>query len=129
MPNDIKDNIKQPSIWMRGLYMLLFAIFYSIAELVLFAVVVFQFILKLVTGETNERLLVLGQSFATYMYQIIQFLNFNSERKPYPFDLWPKGDPAANQPPADASAPTTGEQADAEPAVADGDGDNKVELK
>ena len=91
--NDIKDNIKEPSIWMRGLYMLLFAIFYSLAEIVLFAVVIFQFILKLVTGETNERLLALGQSFATYIYQIIQFLNFNSEQKPYPFTVWPKGEP------------------------------------
>lgn len=95
MKNDVTDNIKEPSIWIRGLYMLLFAIFYSLAEIVLFAVVIFQFALKLFTGETNERLRALGQSFATYIYQTIQFLNFNSEDKPYPFAAWPKGEPEA----------------------------------
>ena len=75
--------------------MLLFAIFYSIAEVVLFAVVVFQFLLKLFTGETNARLRKLAQSLATYIYQIIQFLGFNSDYQPYPFGAWPKGEPKA----------------------------------
>ncbi len=93
MTNDIKQNIQESSVWKRGLYMLLCAIFYSIAEVVLFAVVIFQFIHKLFTGETNQRLLKLGQSLATYIYQIIQFLNFNSEHLPYPFSGWPRTEP------------------------------------
>ena len=93
MTNNIKHNIKEPSIWKRGLYMLLCAIFYSIAEMILFAVVVFQFIHKLITGETNRRMLKLGQSLATYIYQIIQVLNFNSEHLPYPFSGWPRAEP------------------------------------
>jgi hypothetical protein len=95
MDNDVKNNIKQASIWKRGLYMLLLAIFYSLAEVVLFAVIIFQFLLKLVTGEVNQRLLKLGQSLAIYIYQIVQFQNFNSERKPYPFNAWPKSEPQA----------------------------------
>ena len=47
MSNDIKENLTQQTIWLRGLYMLMFALFYSIAELVLFAVVVFQFLFNL----------------------------------------------------------------------------------
>jgi hypothetical protein len=31
---------------------------------------------------------------ATYFYQIIQFLNFNTEHHPYPFAEWPHGKPA-----------------------------------
>lgn len=90
MSNEITENLKQQSTWMRGLYMLMFAVFYSLAEFVLFAVVVFQFLLKLFTGETNPRLLKLGQSLATYIYQIIEFLTFNSDYQPYPFGAWPK---------------------------------------
>lgn len=97
MSNDIKDNLKQQSTWMRGLYMLLFALFYSIAEIVLFAVVVFQFLLKLFTAETNPRLQKLGQSIATYIYQIIQFLTFNSDYQPYPFGAWPRGEPRSGK--------------------------------
>lgn len=94
MSDNIKDNLKQQSTWKRGLYMLLFAVFYSIAEVVLFAVVIFQFFLKLFTGDTNPRLQKLGQSLATYIYQIIQFLTFNSDYQSYPFGAWPKGEPS-----------------------------------
>ena len=94
MGNEIKENLKQQTIWLRGLYMLLFALCYSVAELVLFAIVVLQFLLQLFTGKTNPHLLTLGQGIATYIYQIIQFLTFNSEYQPYPFAAWPKGGPA-----------------------------------
>ena len=93
MSDDLKNNIKKQSTWMRGLYMLLFSIFYKIAELVLFAIIVFQFILKVLTGDTNDRLRKLGQSISTYIYQALQFLSFNSEQHPYPFGAWPKGEP------------------------------------
>ncbi|MCH7880676.1 MAG: DUF4389 domain-containing protein [Proteobacteria bacterium] len=97
MSNNIKDNIKKKSTWIRGLYMLLFSFLYTIAVGVLFAMVLFQFILKLLTGDTNERLRKLGQGIGTYIYQIIQFLSFNSEVHPYPFGAWPKGEPKASK--------------------------------
>ncbi len=93
MSNEIKANLKQQTIWLRGLYMLMFALFYSVAEFVLIAVAVFQFLFILFTGKNNPRLLRLGQSLATYIYQILQFLTFNSDYQPYPFDEWPKGKP------------------------------------
>ena len=93
MNSDLKDNIKKQSTWMRGLYMLLFTVFYTLAEILLFTIIVFQFVLKLLTGDTNERLRKLGQTMATYIYQILQFMSFNSEQHPYPFGAWPKGEP------------------------------------
>jgi len=93
MSNEINKNLKQQAIWLRGLYMLIFSLCYSIAEFVLIAVVVLQFLLNLFTGSSNPRLLQLGQSLATYIYQIIQFLTFNSDYQPYPFAEWPKGKP------------------------------------
>jgi hypothetical protein len=93
MSDELKAHLKERSTWLRGLYMLLFAIFYTIAEVVITAVVVFQFLLALFTGNANERLLKLGQSLGTYVYQILQFLTFNSDYHPYPFGAWPKGAP------------------------------------
>lgn len=93
MSNDIKHNLKNQSTWKRGLYMLMFTIFSRIAEVVLFTIVVFQFLFKLLTGDTNERLRKLGQSISTYIYQVFQYLNFNSDYQPYPFGAWPKGEP------------------------------------
>jgi hypothetical protein len=93
MSNEVKDNLKSQSTWKRGLYMLLYIIFSRVAEIVLGFVILFQFLLKLFTGETNERLLKLGQGLSTYVYQAFQFLTFNSEYHPYPFGAWPKGEP------------------------------------
>ena len=93
MSDDVKENLKDQSTWKRGLYMLLYIIFSRIAEIVLGVVVLFQFLLKLFTGETNDRLLKLGQQLSTYLYQVFQFLTFNTEYHPYPFGAWPKGEP------------------------------------
>ena len=93
MTENVKDNIKKPSTWKRGLYMLLFSFLSRIAEVVLFAVVVLQFLLKLLTDDTNERLGKLGQGISTYLYQVFQYLSFNSDYQPYPFGAWPKGEP------------------------------------
>lgn len=95
MDNNTKNNLKQKSTWIRGLYMLLFMFLAGIADFVLCGVILFQFINKLFTGDTNERLLKLGRSIATYVYQIVQFLTFNSEYHPYPLGAWPKGEPKA----------------------------------
>ena len=91
--NEIKENLKQTNSWTRGLYMLMFAVFYSIAEVVMVATVIFQFLLLIFTAKPNERLVKLGQSLSTYQYQIMIFLTFNSEVHPYPFGAWPKGEP------------------------------------
>ena len=91
MAPSTKQNLTNQSTWKRGLYMLLFSILSRLAEVLLFAVVLFQFILKLVTDETNDRLGKLGQGISTYLYQVFQFLSFNSEYLPYPFGAWPKG--------------------------------------
>jgi len=93
MDNDVKESLKSQSTWIRGLYMLLYFIFSRIAEVVLGVVIVFQFLLKLFTGKTNERLLKFGQELSTYVYQAFQFLTFNTEYHPYPFGPWPSGEP------------------------------------
>ncbi len=105
MSNDVKQNLKSQSTWMRGLYMLLYIIFSRIAEIVLGVVVLFQFLLKLFTGETNDRLLKLGQQLSTYLYQIFQFLTFNTEYHPYPFGAWPKGEPRSARLPEQSDDP------------------------
>ena len=91
MDENLKGNVTSQGTWIRGLYMLLFALIYSIAEIVFTAVAVFQFLTALVTGRPNELLLNFGQSLSTYIYQTIQFFTFNSDEKPYPFSPWPEG--------------------------------------
>ncbi len=84
------------STWLRLLYIVLFAIVWSITEVVLTVVVVVQFLCVLLTGERHEGLRGAGQSLARYAYQIFRYLTFNSDMRPFPFDLdWPTGRPDA----------------------------------
>lgn len=94
MENPLKEKLTARTTWMRALYMLLFAVLYSVAEFVLVVVMLFQFGSRLITGEVNARLLEFSQGLATYIYQIVQFLCFNSEEHPYPLAPWPHGGPA-----------------------------------
>ena len=91
MDEELKKHIREPKTWLRGLYILMFIVFYSVAKVIIFAIVIFQFLLTVVTGKTNKRLVVLGLSLSTYSYQILTFLTFNSDYHPYPFGAWPSG--------------------------------------
>jgi hypothetical protein len=83
----------------RGLLILLFAVVYSITELVIGAVVVLQFGFVLITGEKNAKLLELGARASAYVYQILRYVTFNSETRPFPFSDWPALPPADGTPP------------------------------
>lgn len=88
----LKKNLTSRSTWLRLFFMLVVVLLYSVSRLVVSAVVVLQFFWVLFTGETNKRLVNLGQALATYTYQIICYLTFNTEERPFPFDAdWPTG--------------------------------------
>ncbi len=89
MQDDMIDSVKETSTWYRGLYMLLFAIIYSIAELMVILVAVFQFVATLFTGRPMERVLDFGDDLSIYVYEILQYVTFNSDEKPFPFGPWP----------------------------------------
>lgn len=89
MNTSIKSNITRGETWLRALYMVLFGVIYNVAEIVLLAVVVLQFLLTLFTGKTNQRLLSFGEALSTFVYQIFRFLTYNTEDKPFPFGPWP----------------------------------------
>jgi len=89
---DVKTMANDTSIWIRLLYMALFAILYSVAEVVIVAVVVYQFLNILLTrGNKDEKVANLGLQLSSYVYQILQFQTFNTESKPYPMSDWPSG--------------------------------------
>ena len=73
----------------RLIYMLLFIICYNIAEIVVAAVVIFQYLHLLILRERNENLLLFGAELSRYIYQVLQFLNFNAHERPFPVGSWP----------------------------------------
>jgi len=90
-----EDNLKSRSTWLRLFFMLVLALFYGVSRIVMLVVIVVQFCHVLFTGETNRPLRDFGLSLATYTYQILCYLTFNTEQRPFPFDAeWPQGKPS-----------------------------------
>ncbi len=87
--NNLKTNLLNVDHWIRGVFMLLLAIVASVASYVVGVVVIVQFLFALITGKPEERLVLLGSSLTQYIRQILAFLTFNSEQKPFPFADWP----------------------------------------
>ncbi|WP_126456039.1 DUF4389 domain-containing protein [Sulfuriflexus mobilis] len=96
MDDNIKKNLKETTTWVRALYMLMYVIIYWVTEIIIGVVIFFQFLSVLITSSRNEKLLTLGQSLSTYIYQIMTYLTFNSEARPYPVGDWPTGAPSEN---------------------------------
>ena len=88
---------KDRGTWIRGLFMLLFVALYNVAAVLIGAVAILQFAWKLVSGETNPRLLSFGEDLSRYFYQILRYLTFNTEEKPFPFADWPSPPPTPRE--------------------------------
>ncbi|WP_255463387.1 DUF4389 domain-containing protein [Microbulbifer sp. YPW1] len=89
---ELKHNLTSSNQWMRLLYMVLFAVLLEIAGFVMLAVVIAQFLFAIVSGGANDNLRRLGDQIASYIYQTLQFLIYNSEEKPFPFSEWPESE-------------------------------------
>ncbi|MDY6994493.1 MAG: DUF4389 domain-containing protein [Pseudomonadota bacterium] len=87
----MKKNLTVGHTWQRAFFMLLFAIFLYIALIIIAAVILFQLGALLFSGKLNERLLPFGHSLSLYISEILLYLTYNSDHKPWPFppSEWP----------------------------------------
>ena len=90
---DETATVKHESVWLRLVFIVLFAIAINIAEVALWVTVLVQFIAKAVTGKSLSALDRFGQNLASYVYEIIRFLTFRVDDMPWPFAPWPDGTP------------------------------------
>ncbi len=86
---DIKEHVTRRSIWLRLVFMIVLSVAFNVAEVITFAVVAFQFLASLFTGQPNDRLAGFGRNLARYLQQITVYLTFTTEEKPFPFAPWP----------------------------------------
>ena len=100
MSSELKQNLSAKQTWLRGVFILIFAVIYSVAEIVMWFVVLFQFIATLFAGKTNDRLLTFGAQLSTFIYQILQYITYNSDERPFPFAPWPDAKTNAGEPSA-----------------------------
>jgi len=100
----MEQSLKSKASWMRVLYIVFVLILYAVSRVVLGAVVLFQIGYVLFTGSTHKPLLDFGRSLAEYTYEIVMYITYNSDVRPFPFDAeWPRAPSGNEKPPADGN--------------------------
>lgn len=90
MNSTLKSNLKSESFWIRSIFMVLFFIVYRIVDILVLLVAICQWLYMLLTGDANASLSRFAGGLASYVAQIIQYLSYQTEEKPYPFSDWPQ---------------------------------------
>lgn len=99
----LKQHLTRGRTWWRLLFMILFGVLFNVAAWVMGIIALFQFLHTLFTGAPNRRVLGFSTSLGTYIGQLVDYLIYQTESKPFPFDDWPA--PAAPQPPDTPTPP------------------------
>ncbi len=86
----LTSNLKSSKHWLRLIFMLIFAVVLQITSIVMWVLVIAQFIFSLVSGEDNPNLRKFGHSLSIYIFHTLKFLTYASEEKPFPFADWPQ---------------------------------------
>ena len=90
--DNIIDNLKQPSVWVRIILMFAFAVVLYPVFLVLLVLMIAQMLFVIITGESNANLRSLGVALSVYIFQIVQFMSYVTDVKPFPFSDFPKAE-------------------------------------
>ena len=89
--DNIIDNLKQS--WIRIILMVVFAVvLYLAIPLVLLVLMIAQVLFVIITGESNANLRSLGVALSAYIFQIVQFMSYVTDVKPFPFSDFPKAE-------------------------------------
>jgi|AGBJ01.1.fsa_nt_gi hypothetical protein len=76
--------------WIRALYTILYLIIGRFISMILFVIVITQYIYTWLTGEPNEKILHFTEGLAEYTKQLVAYVGFNTDEKPWPVGDWPE---------------------------------------
>lgn len=73
----------------RALYTLLYLLIGRFISMVLFVIVITQYIYSWLTGAPNEKILIFTADLGEYTKQLVAYVGFNTDVKPWPIGDWP----------------------------------------
>jgi len=76
-------------VWMRGLFMLLLIIGFTVGQWLLNLLALVQFLWLLFARAPNEFLARFGSSLAIWLADVGRFLTCATDDKPFPWRSWP----------------------------------------
>ncbi len=87
--DEIETNEREKPGIVRALYILLYLIIGRFISMVLFVIAITQYIYSWLTGEPNEKILLFSEGLAEYTKQLVSYVGFNTDEKPWPVGDWP----------------------------------------
>ena len=87
---DVKENVRNVDTWMRGLFIVIFGVIFYFLIGIVWLLVIFQFITKVVTGSLNVQVEKFSSSLTQFVLQILNYVTFQSEERPFPFSPLPE---------------------------------------
>lgn len=127
----IRANLLSTTFWVRVLFMAIFVLVLWVLSMALAVICVVQTLILLVSGELNQPLRRLAVTSTDYLRQVVAFLLFVTEEKPFPFAPLPTSAVAASAAADDAAAPGSAVAATAAPpdtaAAADAEATSDVD--
>ncbi len=84
-------------ILLRLVYMVLFYFVYAVSRFVVGVVAIVQFLHLLLTESPQEDLLKFSRSLTRYIAEIVKYLTFVGNVKPFPFTEWPSDENQSQQ--------------------------------
>ena len=90
--DDLVENVRELSGWVRVLFVIFFmVVLHLIIGPLILLLALAQSLFLIFTAKANENLAGFGALLATYASQILNFVTFHSERRPFPFSDFPNG--------------------------------------
>ena len=81
----LPDPEVETNAFLRLIFMALFFALFGVVRLLLWVIVAFQFLAHLFTGRVTQRGQLWGNVLSTWIYQMMLFMSYNTERMPFPF--------------------------------------------
>lgn len=87
--DEVETNERERPGVARALYTILYLIIIRLISMVLFVIAITQYIYSWLTGEPNEKILYFTEGLAEYSKQLVSYVGFNTDEKPWPVGEWP----------------------------------------
>ena len=88
-PAPVSSNFTDPNQWIRLLLMIVYLFVNYLVRFLTMLIAVVQFLFTMLANEPNQQLLVFSKQLARFSYQIMLFVFYATEERPFPFSSWP----------------------------------------
>tara|TARA_B100001741_G_C16159553_1_gene417385 strand:+ start:76 stop:399 length:324 start_codon:yes stop_codon:yes gene_type:complete len=86
----LTENIKESSIWVNFFLKIVYLVFLNFIVPFLGFITLLQLLFSIGSKKPNENLVTFSKKISSYIYQIINFITYSSDQRPWPFNSFPE---------------------------------------